>query len=128
MDIQHITSRVDPNQAPQKKQPQAPASKTKDGLNFSGVLREQHNLEFSGHALKRLKNRSISMNELDIKRLEDAMERVEEKGGRDSLVMDGDRAFLVNVPSRKVVTAVDIAELRHKVFTNIDSTVLTRRL
>ncbi len=126
MTVQQIKNRIDPNNAPQKQEKHASVPKGADEASFAKVLRQQHKLEFSGHAKIRLKNRSISMNRQDMKRLEEAVVRAEEKGGKDSLVMDGNRAFLVNIPNKKVITAVDMMELRDKVFTNIDSTVLTR--
>ena len=61
-----------------------------------------------------------------MQRLQEAVSRAEQKGSRDSLILDGDQAFLVNIPNKTVVTAVDMMELRDRVFTNIDSTVLTK--
>ncbi|HYW36182.1 MAG TPA: TIGR02530 family flagellar biosynthesis protein [Balneolaceae bacterium] len=127
MNIQHLTGRVDPNKAPQKQSDRASVPQTPGDASFKEVLQNQNDLQFSGHALQRLKDRSITMNKRDMKRLKDAVTRAEKKGGRDSLVMDGDRAFLVNIPNKKVITAVDMMELRDKVFTNIDSTVLTKK-
>ena len=46
------------------------------------------------------------------------------KGGRDSLVLVDGTAFVVSVPNRTVVTAVDQAHMRDQVFTNIDSAVI----
>jgi flagellar operon protein len=127
MTVQQIRNRIDPNNTPQKQRKSSSVPGRADGSSFTEIL-QQHKLEFSGHAMKRLKNRSISMDKQDMKRLEEAVVRAEEKGGKDSLVMDGNRAFLVNIPNKKVITAVDMMELRDKVFTNIDSTVLTKRI
>lgn len=128
MDIQNVTNRIDSNSKPLKKGNAEAARNSNENQSFDKVLKQHQKLEFSGHALNRLKTRSISMDKHDLERLEDAVARAAEKGGRDSLVMDGSRAFLVNIPNKKVVTAVDMMELRDKVFTNIDSTVLTKRI
>ena len=128
MDIRHLTGRVAPDAFPAQKGNGAQAPALSDGLSFKEVLREVSGLEFSGHALERLQDRSISMDESGMKRLQEAVTRAEEKGSRDSLILDGDQAFLVNIPNKTVVTAVDMLELREKVFTNIDSTVLTKQL
>jgi hypothetical protein len=38
--------------------------------------------------------------------------------------MRSDAAFIVNVPTRTVVTAVETSELQDRVFTQIDSAVI----
>ncbi|MGD8428087.1 MAG: TIGR02530 family flagellar biosynthesis protein [Balneolaceae bacterium] len=127
MDIRHLTGRISPDAFPLQTEKGANSSIPQDGASFKEVLKEASGLEFSGHALKRLQDRSISMGESDMKRLQEAVSRAEEKGSRDSLILDGDQAFLVNIPNKTVVTAVDMMELRDRVFTNIDSTVLTKQ-
>lgn len=125
MDVRHLTGRISPefHQSQNKKDVH---SAPEENSSFREILKEEEGLHFSGHALERLQTRSISMNENDIKRLNEAVSRAEEKGSRDSLVLDGEKAFLVNIPNKTVVTAVDIEELQERVFTNIDSTVLTK--
>lgn len=127
MNIEYLAGRIDPNNAPIKKQVPGKPGKTSEGFSFKEVMRREGGLEFSGHAMQRLESRSIPMNKQDMMRLEEAVSRAEQKGSKDSLVLDGEHAFLVNIPNRKVVTAVDMMELREKVFTNIDSTVLTKQ-
>jgi flagellar operon protein len=46
------------------------------------------------------------------------------KGAKDSLVLMKNYAFIVNIPSRMVVTAMDGNNLKNNVFTNIDSAVV----
>jgi flagellar operon protein len=52
------------------------------------------------------------------------VDRAEEKGARDSLVLLRDMAFIVSVSNRTVVTAMDGERLKENVFTNIDSAVI----
>lgn len=127
MDIRHLTGRITPDAFPTRQGGGAKAPATSEGQSFKEVLKKVSGLEFSGHALERLQDRSISLNESDMKRLQEAVSRAEQKGSRDSLILDGDQAFLVNIPNKTVVTAVDMMELRDRVFTNIDSTVLTKQ-
>lgn len=127
MDIRHLTGRITPDAFPDRQGRGAKAPATSEGSSFKEVLKEVSGLEFSGHALERLQDRSITMDETDMKRLQEAVSRAEQKGSRDSLILDGDQAFLVNIPNKTVVTAVDMMELRERVFTNIDSTVLTKQ-
>ena len=80
-------------------------------------------LEFSAHARTRLESRGIDLGADDLRKLEEAVDRAGAKGSRDTLLVLRGAGFIVNVPSRTVVTAVDEAGLRERVFTNIDSTV-----
>lgn len=127
MDVRHLTGRISPDFHQSRGKKSDAPSAGKEAVSFKEVLKNTYSLRFSGHALERLQSRSIPMDENDMMRLQEAVDRAEQKGGRDSLVLDGKQAFLVNIPNKTVVTAVDVGELREKVFTNIDSTVLTKR-
>jgi flagellar operon protein len=81
-------------------------------------------VKFSQHAQERLKARGISVSDVDMKKLVGAVDSVAQKGGKDSLVMLGDSAFVVSVKNRTVVTAMDREAMRGNVFTNIDSAVV----
>jgi flagellar operon protein len=52
------------------------------------------------------------------------VEQASKKGVCDSLVLVDSLAFIVNVPSRTVVTAMDQTETNSNVFTNIDGAVI----
>lgn len=127
MDVRHLTGRISPDFHQSQGKKSDDSSAGTEAVSFKEVLKNTDSLRFSGHALERLESRSIPMNENDMMRLQEAVDRAEKKGSKDSLVLDGEQAFLVNIPNKTVVTAVDIAELRERVFTNIDSTVLTKR-
>ena len=79
-------------------------------------------IRFSKHASKRLETRNIDMSEEQRARLQDAASQAREKGMRESLVMVDDMAFIVNVKSNLVVTAVN--DMDHAVFTNIDGAII----
>jgi flagellar operon protein len=92
---------------------------------FDSVLqRELQDLKFSKHAVERLQSRNITLNETDLSNLQEAVSKAQGKGSQDSLVLLRDMAFIVNVPNRTVVTAVDSTSLKDNVFTNIDSAVI----
>ena len=84
---------------------------------------ELKKIKFSGHASKRLESRNIELTEDKIQKLNEAVEKAEGKGSKDSLVMMDNTAFIVNIPSRVVVTAMEVAASEENVFTNIDSVV-----
>jgi flagellar operon protein len=99
-----------------------PTGKSQESFDsiFSGELDK---LSFSGHAMKRLESRDIKLDDSTIGALQNAVDKAEAKGSKDSLVMMNDMAFIVNVPNRTVVTAMKINEKPGAVFTNIDSVV-----
>ncbi|MBP1655867.1 MAG: Flagellar operon protein [Bacteroidetes bacterium] len=93
--------------------------------SFENVLQEElRGLTFSRHARERLEARNMQLNDADMTTLQLAVNRAEEKGARDSLVLLRDMAFIVSVPNRTVVTAMDSEHLKENVFTNIDSAVV----
>ena len=49
------------------------------------------------------------------------MDSVAKKGGKESLIMQGDTAFVVSVANRTVITAMDRKNMAGSVITNIDS-------
>lgn len=93
--------------------------------SFDTVLqKELQDLKFSKHAQERLAERNISLNESDLSQLQSAVDRADQKGAQDSLVMLRDMAFIVSVKNRTVVTAMDADSIKGNVFTNIDSAVI----
>lgn len=91
---------------------------------FKEQLQKQEPLKFSAHAQERIRLRQISLSGQDVERLENAVNDVEKKGGRESLVLMDNSAFVINVRNRTVITALDQAGLKNNVFTNIDSAVV----
>ena len=109
---------------PARPQPQrGPAGQ---GADFGAVLqREIKAVKFSSHAQQRLESRNIRLDEADLAKLQGAVDKAARKGARESLIlMNSDLAFVVSVRNRTVITAVDGANLKENVFTNIDSAVI----
>jgi flagellar operon protein len=84
---------------------------------------ESGEVRFSNHAQKRLESREIQLSEENVNRLSDAIDKAEKRGGKNSLVLVDDLAFIVNVRDRLVVTAMDAGQRGEGVFTQIDSVV-----
>jgi flagellar operon protein len=80
-------------------------------------------VKFSNHAQQRLEKRQISLTEDGLARLAQAVDKASQRGGRESMVLMDDMAFIVNVKDRVIVTALDSASRREGVFTQIDSVV-----
>ena len=86
--------------------------------------REKEKVIISGHALKRLSERNLGLDKEELKKIENAIERLKMKGGQDSLVITDKAAYIVDVAKNVVVTAIDKESLNENVFTKIDSTIL----
>ena len=85
---------------------------------------ETGELKFSKHALSRLSDRNITLDTEQLERLQAGAEKAGEKGIRDSLVMVDRLAFIVNIPNRTVVTAMDSTATEENIFTNINGAVI----
>lgn len=94
---------------------------------FKELLRsqlEKHSgVRFSRHVQERIQKRQIDLDAGQVERIAQAMQLAGRKGIRDSLVLLERTAFIVNVPSRTVVTALDQSSSQ-KVFSNIDGAVI----
>ena len=89
------------------------------------ILKQQTQpVKFSKHASMRLTQRNINLSDDQSMRLQKGIAAADSKGVNDSLVLVDDIAFIVNVPSKTVVTAMDQAETNSNVFTNIDGAVI----
>lgn len=99
----------------------------KSGVDsFDSIFREElEKVKFSSHAAKRLEARNIQLSDAELTKLQNAVEKAEQKGSRDSLVMMDKTAFIVNIPNKTVVTAMQVDEGGDNIFTNIDSVVFT---
>lgn len=98
-------------------------------VSFEEVLRQtalerETGLKFSKHASMRLNERDITLTQNQSTRLENGVDAASKKGINDSLVLVDNLAFIVNVPNKTVVTAMDQTETNSNVFTNIDGAVI----
>ncbi|MBD5540505.1 MAG: flagellar protein [Lachnospiraceae bacterium] len=80
-------------------------------------------LKFSKHAFNRLADRNIELTMEQMDRLAEGTQKAGAKGIRDSLVMVDNLAFIVNIPNKTVITALDQEQADDKIFTNIDGAV-----
>jgi flagellar operon protein len=100
---------------------------SKPEVSFKDIFEQEvSSLKFSAHAQSRISSREISMTQDDMKKLESAVEQAEQKGAKESLIMLDDKAFIVSVRNKTVITAMQQSAMRDNVFTNIDSAVFAR--
>lgn len=102
-------------------------ARTQPGTNsseFQKILEnEVVSLKFSAHAKACIVSRDVGITPEELSKLEQAVESVESKGGRESLVILGEKSFLVSIPNRTVVTVFSNKSMEKNVVTNIDSVV-----
>ena len=95
---------------------------------FGDILQQKidsSSLKFSAHAQKRMTANRVSLSDNQIFELEQAVKKVEQKGGKESLIVINDLAFVVSISNRTVITAIDQGRMKDNVFTNIDSAVIS---
>ncbi len=94
--------------------------------DFAATLaaEERRSIQWSAHASHRLERRAIDLDAAQLDRLERAVELASARGGRSSVVWLDRIAYIVDVPSGTVITAVRPDQGREAVFTNIDSVVI----
>lgn len=94
------------------------------GSEFQKILEnEVASLKFSAHAKARIVSRDVGITPDELSKLEQAVENAKSKGGRESLVILGEKSFLVSIPNRTVVTVFSNKSMEKNVVTNIDSVV-----
>jgi flagellar operon protein len=111
--------------APQGTVPQG--EKRVDVPAFAEALEQAH-VKFSAHAQQRLAQAEVQLGPQAMSRLEAAVEKAGQKGGKESLILLDDLAFVVSVKNRTVITAVGADRMADNVFTNIDSVVIAKDL
>ena len=93
-------------------------------LKKLGLNESTDELKFSNHAITRLQKRNIEISKTQLDRINQAFEKVAQKGAKESLILLDELAFVVSVPNKTVMTAMDQQSMKDQVITNIDSAVI----
>jgi flagellar operon protein len=67
----------------------------------------------------------VVVDEAEQARLTQAVDKLMERGAKESLVLTADAAYVVGVPQRTVITAMSRSEALGQIFTQIDSTFVS---
>ncbi len=120
-----LTGRVGPVQTPVTPASGTAGAQAPVGPSFAELLSNQTSApQFSRHALERLQQRGINLDQPTLGRLTDGVQRAAGKGSRDSVVFVDNTAYVVSVTNNTVITAVPSEHMNQHVFTNIDSAVI----
>lgn len=79
-------------------------------------------INVSNHAMKRMEQRGIELNEADMTNLEEAFASLDSKGAENSLIVYNDLSLIASVTNRTIITASRSDEMRE--VTNIDSAII----
>ena len=96
----------------------------KETLAKAKAKKEAPDVTVSAHASQRLLQRGITLDQTDLAKIDDALDRAAEKGAKESLFVLRDLALIVSVENRTVITALHGDSAKENVFTQIDSAVL----
>ena len=128
MEIKHLQNSIHVH-------PASPNSGVRQGAEtgrtaFADVLKSKlpgqaPAVKFSAHASDRLASRNIVLTQHHISKLNQAVQSMAQKGGKEGLVVMDNLAMIVNIKNRTVITAVEKSpQEMGKVFTNIDSALI----
>lgn len=94
--------------------------------DFASVLsRVASRVKFSQHAEARMQSRGLTLSDLELEKLGQALDKMQAKGAKEALIYlrDG-AAMVVSVTNRTVITALDDSSATDNIFTNIDSAAI----
>lgn len=103
-------------------------SKIKIDNSFKSILqesiKEKKDFKISAHAQQRLEERHMDLKEVDMDRLNEALNSLEKKGARESLMLYKDMAFIASINNRTIITALEAEDV--DIITNIDSAIIIK--
>ena len=106
----------------------APISQSKASVGFNNILQKEidkrDGFTLSNHAAQRLKDRNINLDETDMNKINEGLNKAEKKGAKDSLILYKDVVMVASIKNKTIITAVDKDSSKDNVFTNIDSVVM----
>lgn len=79
---------------------------------------------FSQHAQQRMASRQLQLSSDDMAKLDDTVDKMAQKGAKESLIYLNDIALVVSVANKTVITAMDGTSAKENIFTNIDSAAI----
>lgn len=111
--------------------PPARVPQGKPAAGFGDLLQQElarteqppQGVAFSKHAISRAQERGIEVTPDLMDQLAGSVIRAQAKGATNILAMDAEKAFIINVPNARVITAITQEEMKQNIFTNIDGAV-----
>lgn len=92
--------------------------------DFKNILQSKEQVIISKHAVNRMKDRNIHLNENQLNKLSEKMTEASKKDVKESVVLTKDAAFIVSVKNNTIITAMNRDEAETQIFSNIDGAIL----
>lgn len=92
------------------------------GEILNNQIKKNESFNLSKHAADRL--RDIQLSNSDMQKINEGINKAQEKGSKNCLILYKDVALVTSIENRTVITAVEGDRMKDNVFTNIDSVVL----
>ncbi len=96
----------------------------KSTVKFADLLHQTNELTITKHARERMQERKIQLTEEQWHQITIKLAEAKQKGVKDSLVLVQNTAFIMNADNQTVITAMETEEMKNKIFTNINGTIL----
>ena len=97
-------------------------------VSFADVLKstieKNSEVNFSNHAIKRAVDHNMDITDDELNRLKEGVRLASEKNLDDTLILVGEKAFVVSVKNNTVITTVNNNSIQGNVFTNINGAVI----
>lgn len=88
------------------------------------IKKTNEDIIFSKHALFRMDNRNMQLTNTELEKLKSAINKAEDKGVKDALILVGDKAFIASIKNKTIITTLNKEQIKDNVFTNIDGAVI----
>lgn len=118
---------IDPTRTQGERTSGAGAKSAPGTVSFDDIMTGElggGSVKISPDAQERMRVRGIPLGQVELDQIARAMDTVARKGGKEALLIGRQATFVVDVPSRTVVTAWGPHETKGHVFTNIDSALM----
>ncbi len=108
--------------------PSVSTPKNEPSVSFADVLKstieKNSEVNFSNHAIKRAVDHNMDITDDELNRLNEGVRLASEKNLDDTLILVGEKAFVVSVKNNTVITTVNNNSIQGNVFTNINGAVI----
>ena len=108
--------------------PSTSTQKNEPSVAFADVLRstieKNSEVNFSNHAIKRAVDHNLDIPDDELNTLNEGGRLASEKNLDDTLILVGEKAFVVSVKNNTVITTVNNNSIQGNVFTNINGAVI----
>ncbi|SDZ02864.1 flagellar operon protein [Proteiniborus ethanoligenes] len=124
VDIQSISQKILQNSTLRQDKPISQATPKTNFAEILNRVEQSQSLKFSKHAVERMKVRDIRLDNMEMTKIEEAIDKASKKGVKEALILMEDKAFIASIKNKTIVTTVSKEQLKDNIFTNIDGAII----